>query len=206
MTIENVVQRAYPAMETTFARINRLKRGIALLVPLAVFVGIAVFFAIGLTSDPRAVPSVLIGKPVPQFSLPPVQGRSLGLATKDLDGEVSLVNVFASWCVACREEHPLLMQISRERVVPVHGLNYKDAPADAAAWLDLMGDPYRRTGADLDGRVAIDWGVYGVPETFVVDAGGTIRYKRIGPITPDVWNNTLLPLVRSLQKQQKGSP
>ena len=179
---------------------------IAILVPLAVFAGIAVFLAIGLTLDPREVPSVLIGKPIPEFSLPPVQGRTLGLATRDLEGQVSLVNVFASWCVACREEHPLLMQISQERTVPVHGLNYKDAPADAARWLDRMGDPYRRTGADLDGRVAIDWGVYGVPETFIVDANGTIAYKRIGPITPDVWNKTLLPLIRSLQKHQKGSP
>ena len=176
-----------------------------MLVPLAVFAGIAVFLAVGLTLDPREVPSVLIGKPVPAFSLPPVQGRTLGLATRDLEGEVSLVNVFASWCVACREEHPLLMRISREGIVPVHGLNYKDAPADAAGWLDRMGDPYRRTGADLDGRVAIDWGVYGVPETFVVDANGTIAYKQIGPITPDVWNTTLLPLIRSLQKQ-KASP
>lgn len=205
-SIDDVAQRAHSAIGATFARINPLTRGIALMVPLAVFVGIAVFFAIGLTRDPREVPSVLIGKPVPQFALPPVQGRSLGLATKDLTGEVSLVNVFASWCVACREEHPLLMQISREGIVPLNGLNYKDQPADAAAWLDARGDPYRRTGADLDGRVAIDWGVYGVPETFVVDANGTIRYKRIGPLTPEVWSSTMLPLIRSLQKQQKDAP
>ena len=207
MTIETVVRR--PVRTETpnpSTRPRSWTRRIAMLVPLAVFAGLAVFFAIGLTLDPREVPSVLIGKPVPQFALPAVQRRSLGLATKDLVGEVSLVNVFASWCVACREEHPLLMQISREGIVPVHGLNYKDAPADAAAWLDRMGDPYRRTGADLDGRVAIDWGVYGVPETFVVDASGTIQYKRIGPITPDVWNNTILPLIRSLQKLQKASP
>ena len=207
MTIETAV-RGHDGADVANApvRPRSWTRRIVLLVPLAVFVGLAVFFAIGLTLDPREVPSVLIGKPVPQFALPPVQGRTLGLATADLKGEVSLVNVFASWCVACREEHPLLMQISREGIVPVHGLNYKDAPADAARWLDQMGDPYRRTGADRDGRVAIDWGVYGVPETFVVDANGTIAYKRIGPITPDVWNNTMLPLIRSLQKQQKGSP
>ena len=207
MTIETAV-RGHVETDVANApvRPRSWTRRIVLLVPLAVFVGLAVFFAIGLTLDPREVPSVLIGKPVPQFALPPVQGRTLGLATADLKGEVSLVNVFASWCVACREEHPLLMQISREGIVPVHGLNYKDAPADAARWLDQMGDPYRRTGADRDGRVAIDWGVYGVPETFVVDANGTIAYKRIGPITPDVWNNTMMPLIRSLQKQQKGSP
>ena len=207
MTVETAV-RGGVGIDAGSSSVRRRSwpRRIALLLPLAVFVGLAVFFAIGLTLDPREVPSILIGKRVPQFVLPAVQGRTLGLATADLEGEASLVNVFASWCVACREEHPLLMQISREGIVPVHGLNYKDAPADAARWLDQMGDPYRRTGADLDGRVAIDWGVYGVPETFVVDATGTIRYKRIGPITPDVWNNTMLPLIRSLQKQQKPSP
>ena len=207
MTVETAV-RGGVGIDAGSSSVRRRSwpRRIALLLPLAVFVGLAVFFAIGLTLDPREVPSILIGKRVPQFVLPAVQGRTLGLATADLEGEASLVNVFASWCVACREEHPLLMQISREGIVPVHGLNYKDAPADAARWLDQMGDPYRRTGADLDGRVAIDWGVYGVPETFVVDANGTIAYKRIGPITPDVWNNTMLPLIRSLQKQQKASP
>jgi len=133
------------------------------------------------------------------FSLPPVRGRLLGLATADLKGEVSLVNVFASWCVACRQEHALLVRVRRDGIVPVHGLNYKDRPEDAARWLDEMGDPYTRTGADTDGRVAIDWGVYGVPETFVIDRDGRIAYKHIGPISPAVWNQTLLPLIRKLQ-------
>ncbi|MEO8567133.1 MAG: DsbE family thiol:disulfide interchange protein [Betaproteobacteria bacterium] len=168
--------------------------------PLLVFAGIGIFLAIGLTLDPRQIPSPLIGKPVPAFSLPPVRGRSLGLASAHLRGEVSLVNVFASWCVACRDEHPLLMQIKRDGVVAVHGLNYKDAPVDAARWLDERGDPYTRTGADLDGRVAIDWGVYGVPETFVIDRDGQIAYKHIGAITPAVWTQKLLPLIRTLQK------
>jgi cytochrome c biogenesis protein CcmG/thiol:disulfide interchange protein DsbE len=168
--------------------------------PLAIFVAIAIFLAIGLTLDPREVPSPLIGKAVPAFSLPPVQGRSLGLASENLKGDVSLVNVFASWCVACRDEHPLLMQITRDNAVAIHGLNYKDQPADAARWLASMGDPYTRTGADIDGRVAIDWGVYGVPETFVFDRNGRIAYKHIGPITPAVWNRTLLPLIESLRK------
>lgn len=172
----------------------------ALALPLLVFVGIGAFLAVGLSHDPREVPSPLIGKPVPTFSLPPVHGRTLGLASGDLSGEVSLVNVFASWCVACRDEHPLLMQIHRDKVVPIHGLNYKDAPADAARWLDEMGDPYTRTGADVDGRVAIDWGVYGVPETFVVDRDGRIAYKRIGPITPAIWRDKLLPLIRKLEE------
>jgi len=173
---------------------------VTLILPLLLFVGISIFLAIGLTRDPREVPSPLIGKPVPAFLLPPVRGRLLGLATADLKGGVSLVNVFASWCVACRSEHPLLMQIQREGIVPVHGLNYKDQPDDAARWLDEMGDPYTRTGADLDGRVAIDWGVYGVPETFVIDREGRIAYKVIGPISPAVWNETLLPLIQKLQR------
>jgi len=170
------------------------------LAPLLVFVGIGIFFGIGLTRDPREIPSPLIGHPVPQFSLPPVQGRTLGLATADLRGEVSLVNVFASWCVACREEHPVLMEIRRGGAVPIHGLNYKDKPADAAAWLGAFGDPYTRTGADIDGRVGIDWGVYGVPETFVIDREGRIAYKHIGPVTAATWNDKLLPLIRKLQQ------
>lgn len=170
-----------------------------LFIPLAVFVVIGGFLFVGLRMNPREIPSPLIGKPVPTFSLAPVRGRPLGLASADLKGELSLVNVFASWCVACREEHPLLMQISRERIVPVHGLNYKDRPEDAARWLDQMGDPYTRAGADLDGRVGIDWGVYGVPETFVIDREGRIAYKHIGPITPAVWQQTLLPLIHRLQ-------
>ena len=172
----------------------------ALLLPLAGFAVVAAVLGVGLTLDPREVPSPLIGKPVPQFALTPVRGRTLGLATADLKGRVSLVNVFASWCVACREEHPLLMQIRRDNLVPIHGLSYKDQPADAARWLDEMGDPYTRTGADLNGRVAIDWGVYGVPETFVVDRDGRIAYKQIGPITASVWQERLLPLIRKLEE------
>jgi cytochrome c biogenesis protein CcmG, thiol:disulfide interchange protein DsbE len=154
------------------------------MLPLAGFIGIAAALTVGLERDPRLVPSPLIDKPVPVFGLPPVKGRDLGLSSGDLQGEVSLVNVFASWCVACREEHPLLMRLKAQGTVPIHGLNYKDQPDDAARWLATMGDPYTRTGADIDGRVAIDWGVYGVPETFIVDRQGRIAYKQIGAITP----------------------
>lgn len=174
-------------------------------IPLLAFVALAIVFAIGLTRNPREIPSPLIGRLVPQFALPPVLGRTLGLSDKDLKGEVSLVNVFASWCVSCREEHPLMMRLARERIVPVHGLNYKDRPEDAAKWLDELGDPYTRTGADLNGRVAIDWGVYGVPETFVIDREGRVAYKHIGPLTPRVLDEKLLPLIRSLQKRENGS-
>lgn len=154
----------------------------------------------GLTMDPRVVPSPLIGKPVPQFSLPPVKGRILGLASTDLKSEVSLVNVFASWCVACRAEHPLLMELSKSGIVPIHGLNYKDRPDDAAAWLNELGDPYTRTGADISGRVGIDWGVYGVPETFVIDRDGRIAYKQIGPLTPEALRATIIPLIDNLRR------
>ena len=171
--------------------------------PLAGFVGIAVAFAWGLTRNPQEIPSALIGKPVPTFSLPPVQGRKLGLSSADLKGEVSLVNVFASWCVACRAEHPLFMQLAANKVVPINGLNYKDAPEDAAEWLDTLGDPYTRTGVDRDGRVAIDWGVTGVPETFVIDAEGVVAYKQIGPVTQQVLDETILPLIARLREQAR---
>lgn len=169
--------------------------------PLAIFVVIGVFLAIGLTLNPRLVPSPLIGKPVPQFRLAPVQGRTLGLASEDLRGEVSVVNVFASWCVACRDEHPLWMELARQRALPIHGLNYKDRPDDAVRWLAELGDPYARTGADRDGRVGIDWGVYGVPETYVIDRQGVIRDKIIGAITRKSVDERLLPLVRKLQAE-----
>ena len=169
--------------------------------PLIIFVPIAAALAVGLWLDPRLVPSPLIDKPVPEFRLDPVQGRTQGLATADLRGEVSVVNVFASWCAACRDEHPLWMQLARERALAIHGLNYKDKGADAQRWLDALGDPYTRTGADLDGRVGIGWGVYGVPETFVVDRHGVIRDKIVGAITPEIVEKRLLPLVRRLRSE-----
>jgi cytochrome c biogenesis protein CcmG/thiol:disulfide interchange protein DsbE len=198
MTItERIVARMIlPAGEAS-ARTRRL----ILFVPLIGFLGLAVALAWGMTRDPTTVPSALIGKPVPQFSLPPVKGRALGLSTADLHGEVSLVNVFASWCVACREEHPVLMQMKADNIVPIHGLNYKDQPDNAARWLNTMGDPYTRTGADIDGRVAIDWGVYGVPETFVITKDGRIAYKQIGAVTLKVLDEKILPLIRKLQRQ-----
>jgi cytochrome c biogenesis protein CcmG/thiol:disulfide interchange protein DsbE len=153
-----------------------------------------------LDRNPQEISSALIDKPVPQFSLPPVQGRTLGLSSADLVGEVSLVNVFASWCVACREEHPLFMRMKDEGIVPIHGLNYKDKPDHAARWLDDLGDPYTRTGADRNGRVAIDWGVYGVPETFVITKDGLIAHKHIGPLTPEALDGTILPLIRRLRQ------
>ncbi|MEQ8249588.1 MAG: DsbE family thiol:disulfide interchange protein [Alphaproteobacteria bacterium] len=174
------------------------------LAPVAVFLVVAVALGIGLTLRPREIPSVLIGKPVPEFALQPVQGRDLGLSSADLKGQVSLVNVFASWCVPCRVEHPLLMEISRRNIVSIFGINQRDEPDDAERWLRTFGDPYERTGADLDGRASIEWGVYGVPETFIVDDQGMIAYKHIGQMTAKDLEKTILPLVRQLQKAAAG--
>lgn len=172
------------------------------LVPITVFAVIAIMLAWGLTRDPKELPSTLIGKAVPQFSLPPVKGRTLGLSTDNLHGEVSIVNVFASWCVECRLEHPLIMQLNSQGIVTIHGLNYKDRPDDAARWLNSLGDPYTRTGADISGRVGIDWGVYGVPETFVISKDGRITYKHIGPLSADVLEKKIIPLIGTLKRQQ----
>lgn len=171
----------------------------AVYVPLAVFLGLAVLFAYGLTMNASELPSVLIGKQVPEFTLPPVEGRQLGLSASDLKGEVSLLNVFASWCTECRREHPVFMRLQAENVVPVHGLNYKDKPEDARNWLDELGDPYTRTGADISGRVGIDFGVYGVPETFIVDRDGVIVYKHIGAVSERALKETILPLIEKLR-------
>ncbi|MEQ8393699.1 DsbE family thiol:disulfide interchange protein [Thalassobaculum sp.] len=178
---------------------RRPLRRLLVVLPLAGTLVVGAVLAWSLTRNPREIPSALVGKPVPAFDLPAVEGRTAGLSSTDLAGEVSLVNVFASWCTACREEHPLFMALKAEGAVPIHGLNYKDKPADAAEWLDKLGDPYTRTGADRDGRVAIDWGVYGVPETFVVSAEGRIVHKHIGPLTRRDLDATILPLVRRLR-------
>jgi cytochrome c biogenesis protein CcmG, thiol:disulfide interchange protein DsbE len=177
------------------------RRRLLLAMPAVGFAGLAGLLFAGLGRDAGRLPSTLIGQAAPKFSLPAVGGRRLGLANTDLLGEVSLVNVFASWCVACRAEHPLLLQLAHDKTVPVHGIDYKDAPEDAARWLNTMGDPYTRTGADRDGRVAIDWGVYGVPETFVVGADGIVAAKQIGPLTEGALEETILPLVARLRRE-----
>ena len=197
MTTESLIPP--PQLSDAAGQAPRTRR-VVLLMPLMIFLALVIAFAWGMTRDARTIPSALIGKPVPQFSLPPVTGRTLGLASSNLNGEVSLVNVFASWCVACREEHPVFMQLKADGVVPIHGLNYKDQPDNAARWLNTMGDPYTRTGADISGRVAIEWGVYGVPETFVITNDGRIAHKYIGAITPKVLKDSILPLIRRLQE------
>ena len=179
------------------------RRGLMVALPLAVFVALALVLGWGLTRNADDIPSALIGKPLPEFNLSPVKGRTLGLSSADLRGQVSLLNVFASWCVPCREEHPLFMEIAQGGKVPLYGLNYKDQARDVEKWLNTLGDPYTRTGADLDGRVAIDWGVYGVPETFVIGADGRIAYKHIGPVTREALDKTILPLVERLQSEAR---
>jgi cytochrome c biogenesis protein CcmG/thiol:disulfide interchange protein DsbE len=198
MTTSNTVIASQSASDERDQR--RLPR-LRFLIPLIAFAVLAAALGWSLTSDPEVLPSTLIGKPVPEFHLPPVKGRNLGLSSVDLRGEVSLVNVFASWCTACRAEHPLFMQLKAEGTVTVHGLNYKDRPDDAARWLNALGDPYTRTSADTDGRVAIDWGVYGVPETFVIGKDGRIAHKHIGPVMQQDLDETILPLVARLRKE-----
>ena len=166
--------------------------------PLAIFLIVLGFLFVGLFRDPREVPSPLIGKPAPQFSLAQLHQPERTLTTADMRGQVWLLNVWASWCVSCRVEHPLLVDLSKANIVPVIGLAYKDKPADGLAWLKANGDPYRLSIVDFDGRVGIDFGVYGVPETFVVDGNGVIRMKHIGPLTPDVLANKIEPLLKKL--------
>jgi cytochrome c biogenesis protein CcmG, thiol:disulfide interchange protein DsbE len=169
------------------------------LAPLIVFGLIAAAFYVGLGIDTMVLPSPLINEPAPTFSLPPLPGHSEGLSNADLKGHVSLVNAFASWCVPCREEHDALMGLAGKKRVPLYGIDYKDKPDAALAWLGKLGDPYTQIGAD-SGDVAIDWGIYGVPETFLVDRNGRIRYKHVGPLTAADIDQTILPLVTRLDQ------
>jgi len=174
------------------------------LIPLALFLLLASFLAVGLNRDPHEVPSPLVGRAAPGFSLPRLAGDAAGDSARfspaDMKGKVWMLNVWASWCVSCRQEHPVLMDFAKSAVVPLVGLDYKDARADGRRWLAEHGDPYLLSAVDLDGRVGIDYGVYGVPETYVIDKAGTIRYKQIGPVTTEALQATILPLIRELQK------
>ena len=168
------------------------------LIPLVAFVALAVVLAIGLRRDPREVPSPLIGKPAPAFTLTRLDDAKRTIALGDLRGKVWMLNVWASWCVACRDEHPLLVDFAKKGLLPVYGLNYKDQREDGRAWLLKMGNPYEASLFDDEGRVGIDFGVYGVPETFIIDKSGTIRMKHIGPLTPDVIATEIVPLLKKL--------
>ena len=168
------------------------------LLPLVVFVVMLAFLVVGLSLKPHEIPSPLIDKPAPAFSLPTLDAPQQNLSAQDLRGKVWILNVWASWCVACRIEHPLLVEFSKTGAVPIYGLNYKDKREDATAWLNKFGNPYTRSLSDTEGLVGIDFGVYGVPETFVIDKNGIIRLKQIGPVTPEVLRDEILPLVRKL--------
>jgi cytochrome c biogenesis protein CcmG, thiol:disulfide interchange protein DsbE len=175
------------------------RRGWIFLTPAVLFALLTAGFYAGLGIAQSVLPSPLINRPAPHFALPPLPGEPHGFSSADLAGHVSLVNAFASWCAPCRAEHPVLDALARTKRVPIYGIDYKDKADVALAWIAELGNPYQRIGAD-DGRVAIDWGVYGVPETFLVDRGGRIRYKHVGPLTEDDVEHTILPLVARLER------
>ena len=174
-------------------------KSLRFILPLLLFVVLLVFLWVGLSLDPREVPSPLVGKAAPAFRLERLDDPAKSVADGDLRGQVWLLNVWASWCVSCVEEHPLLVELSKQRLVPIYGLNYKDNRPAAQAWLARNGDPYTRSVSDPDGKVGIDYGVYGVPETYVIDKSGVIRFKQIGPVTLKVLSERILPLVKRLQ-------
>lgn len=171
------------------------------LLPLGIFAVVVGFLGIGLTLNPREVPSPLIGKPAPEFSLPQLHEPQQMFSPKDLTGKVWLLNVWASWCGGCKEEHPVLMQLAASGEVPIYGMDYKDRREEALTWLRQWGNPYPVIAVDESGRVGINYGVYGVPETYVIDKSGVIRYKQIGPLDQDTVQRKVLPLVRELQQQ-----
>lgn len=170
------------------------------LIPLILFVVLVGFLARGLVLDPHEVPSPLVGKPAPAFGLTQLAQPQLKFSPAEMRGKVWLLNVWASWCVSCREEHPVLVALSKSGAVPLYGLNYKDQREDGLRWLSQFGDPYVLSAFDGDGRVGIDYGVYGVPETYVIDKAGIIRYKQIGPVTREALDSKILPLVKELEK------
>jgi len=171
------------------------------LLPLAIFVVMVGFLAVGLTLNPREVPSPLVGKAAPDFSLPQLHESDKVFSPKDLAGKVWLLNFWASWCNGCKDEHPVLMQVAKSGEVPIYGVDYKDTRQEALAWLARWGNPYPLVAVDEAGRVGINYGVYGVPETYVIDKAGRIRYKQIGPVDQDILEKKILPLVRELQNQ-----
>lgn len=177
-----------------------MRKRIIYILPLTIFMILAVYFAIGLTKDPSVLPSVLINKPVPEFKLSPIEGKSdEGFSSNDLKkGGVSVINVFASWCLPCRNEHEVITKLAEMNVAKVYGLNYKDDKKAALRWLRELGDPYAKIGIDPKGRTAIYFGVYGIPETFIIDATGTIRYKHVGPISQEVLDSTIIPIIKKL--------
>jgi cytochrome c biogenesis protein CcmG/thiol:disulfide interchange protein DsbE len=169
--------------------------------PLVLFGVMAIYFALGLREDPSEIPSQLIDQPLPEFALGPIEGFENGLSNDDFEGEVILLNVFGSWCPPCIIEHPMLMQISRSGEIPLYGIDWKDPPGAGAAWLERNGNPFIRVGNDFEGHLAIDLGITGAPETFLIDRLGRVRYRHVGVITTEDWRNVLLPMIKELQSQ-----
>tara|TARA_B100001750_G_scaffold187839_1_gene157344 strand:- start:251 stop:781 length:531 start_codon:yes stop_codon:yes gene_type:complete len=172
------------------------------LLPLTIFLGITVLFIYGLQNDPRYIPSPLINQSAPEFNLPTLHEPELNIKTDTLKGRVSLLNVWASWCAACRIEHPILNNAVRNYDIKLYGLNYKDSRSEALIWLKDLGNPYIESAYDKDGVVGIDYGVYGVPETFIIDKQGIIRYKHIGPINNEQFDNIIMPMIRNLEEEK----
>lgn len=173
------------------------------MVPLIIFIVLAGFLYTGLSLKPREVPSPFINKPAPEFQLQNLHSMNELFSNNDMKGKVWLLNVWASWCVACRQEHPVLIEMARRDEVPIYGLNYKDAPTNARRWLDQHGDPYKLSAVDYEGKVGIDYGVYGVPETFIIDKQGVIRHKVIGPVSVQELQNCVMPVVNELKKRDQ---
>ncbi len=171
------------------------------LIPFGLFIVVVGFLAVGLTLNPRELPSPLVGKAAPEFSLPQLHDQEKVISSNDLKGQVWLLNFWASWCGGCKDEHPVLIRLAQTGIVPIYGMDYKDERREAVAWLKEWGNPYSIVAVDQSGRVGINYGVYGVPETYVIDKAGVIRYKQIGPLREDIWEKKILPLVRELQNQ-----
>jgi cytochrome c biogenesis protein CcmG/thiol:disulfide interchange protein DsbE len=171
-----------------------------LFIPLALFIALVGFLFIGLRRDPHEIPSPLINKPAPAFQLPQLHEPTKTFSAQEMRGKVWLLNFWGTWCIACREEHPMLVEYAKSGVLPIYGVDYKDERAAGLRWLEEFGNPYALTAFDSDGRVSIDYGVYGAPESYLIDRNGVIRFKQIGPITEDVWQRQILPLAKQLNQ------
>jgi len=180
---------------------QRQRSALRFAVPLGLFFALVILLGVGLTLNPREVPSPLINKPAPPFELPQLHEPDRTFSPQQMLGKVWMFNVWASWCVSCREEHPVLVDLARRNVVPIYGLDYKDQRADGLRWLQQFGNPYVLSAFDASGRVGIDYGVYGVPETYVIDKRGVIRYKHIGVLTPKIVSEKIVPLVKELDRE-----
>jgi len=171
------------------------------LVPLFAFLALVALLGYGLTRDPKEIPSPLIGKAAPQFDLPAVLNSEQKVSSNNFLGKVTIFNVWASWCSACRDEHPILVEFAKQHKTPIYGLNYKDTRSEAIRWLQVFGNPYIASAYDVSGNTGIDWGVYGVPETFITDKKGIIRFKQIGPVTEQIVTSKILPLIQKLENE-----